>query len=276
MLQCGQEVVSLRTTSISTSIPRTEDPTDLKFCMHTHERYELYLFLSGDVEFFVEGTVYTPAPGDILLLKKAEAHAMMAKSAAPYERMVVHFDTDALVCDKEEAERIRAFLDDRPLGCCKPLSTASQEGTGWLYYMRCLCSTKDISRKRIYLTVLLHELSRSGADGNDPGKRDSVSTVIQYINANLTQPLSLELLCEKFFFSKAQLNRRFKRVTGTTVWDYILTKRLFLARALLRAGEAPSMACSKSGFRDYCTFYRAYKSRFGCPPRADTTPPQQP
>lgn len=255
---------------IKASFPKTENAADLKFYSHTHEEYELYLFLTGDVEFYIEGTRYVPTTGDILLIRQAESHAAFAKSPAPYHRIVIHFSASALLGSPEETARIRSFLDARPLGMGN-FYPASNQGPFWMHYIQNICDTKELSRRQIYLTVLLHELSRLEAAETPVPKRDPISAVIDHINANLTESLSLEHLCSRFFISKAQLNRRFKRITGTTVWDYIVTKRLFLARSLLRAGESPSAACVKSGFRDYCSFSRAYKNHFGCSPREDTS-----
>lgn len=35
--------------------------------LHCHHSYEVYYFLDGDAEYLVEGRVYRPAPGSVLL-----------------------------------------------------------------------------------------------------------------------------------------------------------------------------------------------------------------
>lgn len=77
------------------------------------------------------------------------------------------------------------------------------------------------------------------------------------------------MISEKFYISKSQLNRKFKRITGSTVWEYILTKRLIFAKELLQNGEHPTTVYLKSGFKDYCSFFRAYKIKFGVSPKND-------
>lgn len=255
---------------IQSSTSYSTEPQKLDFRTHTHESYKLYCMLCGDVEFFVEGNLYIPQPGDILIMKKAEAHAMQAKSNALYRRMVVHFNEKALLCDQQESRHIFDFLEERPLGKENLFSATAFPGTNWQFYLNAICGKGDLFQKRLYLTVLLHELSSCQASRsvNLPAK-DAITDAIAYINENLTQLLSLEELCKQFFFSKAQLNRRFKKVTGSTVWEYILTKRLLLARTLLRAGEPASAVCGRSGIQNYCTFFRAYKTHFGISPSED-------
>ena len=42
--------------------------------LHHHDFYEIYLFLSGQVEYRVEGSVYQLNPGDLLLISPLELH----------------------------------------------------------------------------------------------------------------------------------------------------------------------------------------------------------
>ena len=97
--------------------------------------------------------------------------------------------------------------------------------------------------------------------------------IIEFVNQNLSGDLSLDAIAAGFYLSKSQLSRSFKKATGSTLWDYVLIKRLFLARSLIREGESISGACERSGFREYSSFYRAYKKRFGVSPNQDRAVP---
>ena len=92
---------------------------------------------------------------------------------------------------------------------------------------------------------------------------------INYINNHLFEDLSLDNISETFYISKTHLTRKFKKYTGSTVWDYILTKRLLYAKELLKNGEKPTDVYVDCGFNDYCSFYRAYKLKFNLPPKDD-------
>ena len=65
------------------------------------------------------------------------------------------------------------------------------------------------------------------------------------------------------------MNRAFKKDTGTTVMDYLIYKRVVMARQLMLNGFTASDAANETGFGDYSTFYRAYKKVMGCRPGAD-------
>lgn len=237
------------------------------FTPHDHEHYEVILYLVGDVKYYVEGAVYPISSGDILLVKKGEMHTLLVEKDTPYERIVLQFDADSLV--GESTETLLRFLDDRPFGRYNRYSTASPQQNHLFWLAQEICNRKNPADKRVYLTTLLWQLydtSPSLQDQEDP-QQDVLIHIIRHINEHLTDDLRIPAICEKFYISKSQLNRKFKQSTGFTAWEYILTKRLHLAKTLLRRGSSPAAACQQSGFRDYSSFYRLYKQRFGVSPR---------
>lgn len=54
------------------------------------------------------------------------------------------------------------------------------------------------------------------------------------------------------------MNKVFRKATGTTVFDYLLHKRITAAQQLLITGYSAQEAASQAGFGDYSSFYRAY------------------
>lgn len=246
----------------------TKKPDLDMFKMHTHDTYEIYCFLSGSAKYYVEGNIYNLKIGDILIIKKAEAHTLLINAEAPYERIVVNFNTNALLCDSKA--KLLNFLNNKPLGKNNRYAASKFTNTNWLYYLENICRSDTEYEKRIYLTVLINELARHYNELNtDDTLPDSTSDIIGYINSHLTENISLDSICAHFYLSKSHLNRKFKQMTGSTVWEYIITKRLLIAKELLKNGEHPTTAYIKSGFNDYCTFYRAYKTKFKVSPKTD-------
>lgn len=98
-------------------------------------------------------------------------------------------------------------------------------------------------------------------------EKDGFSDIIDFLNEHMYEPLSLDGICDRFYMSKSHLNRKFKLMTGSTVWEYITAKRLLSAKELLQLGEPPTKVFSKCGFNDYSSFFRAYKAKFGLSPK---------
>lgn len=255
----------LRVTKTQLEHPNGKHPSEF----HTHEVYEIFALISGSTDYYVEGVIYNLRPGDILITKRNEAHFMQINPCSEYCQSVVRFNAAALMGNS--AAELQEFLDSRPLGQFNCFPKAIFKDTKWLYYLEKMYEYKDAPDYcQIYLTVLLHELRNAYPQIAQPGNlcQDLLSQILTYINNNLSQPLSVEHICQQFFISRAQLNRMFRKMTSCSVWDYVVVKRLLYAKALLESGETPASACAKCGFNDYSPFFRAYKAQFGVSPKA--------
>ena len=241
-------------TFIDPSWTKSDKPIQKKYKMHMHTYYEVLLFISGDADYAVEGNVYRLHPGDMMIMNKSESHHLVLRSDAPYERLVVHFNVD----DKP----IRNFFKTKPFGKNSHYK-AAEVPDRWRFYLERICGMDQ----HFYLFPLLYEMMEVGLPKSE-GVTDSAQKIIEYINENIQEDLSLDALCNKFYISKAHLNRIFKKITGTTIWDYVTVKRLFFARKLISHGTNPTDAYLLAGFHDYTTFYKAYKKQFGESPKA--------
>lgn len=247
----------------------TKNPDTSMFKMHTHNYYEIFCFLSGKAKYFIEGTIYDLKPNDILIINKSEAHTLLIKSNAPYERYVINFSPEALL--GENSEKLLEFIKNKPLGQHNHYPSSLFDTQKLIYYLENLCLSDNIDDQRLYLTVFLKELSLidNKISENNKHYSDDISVIIRYINEKITEEISLQSICKIFNFSQTHLNRKFKQVVGTTIWEYILTKRLLKAKSLLNNGISPTTVFINCGFNDYCTFYRNYKNKFGISPKDD-------
>ena len=252
---------------ISSGRYSTAQPDTKRFHLHTHGDYEIFLFISGKAKYYIEGTVYHLKPYDMLIIKKAEAHTLLLLKNVEYERVVINFKESALMGD---SHKIIEFLDSKPLGLNNKYPASVLKDNDWMKYIDIICKDEDMETKRLYLTVLLNEMykKRSFTQNGDETK-ETVAKIVEYINNNLRERLSLDDICNRFYISKTHINYKFKKVIGTTVYAYIKQKRVLLAKSLLASGEKPSAVCEKCGFLDYNSFYKAYVSYFGRSPNRD-------
>lgn len=90
--------------------------------------------------------------------------------------------------------------------------------------------------------------------------RHKLFSVKDYLDSNFTSQLNLEEIAEMFYISKFYLTREFKKAFGTTVIQYVLSKRIEYAKELLiytnKSIEEISEAC---GFNDQSYFSRQFK-----------------
>lgn len=245
----------------------TQTPDLSMFQRHTHIHYEIFCFMSGNAKYFVEGNIYELDPFDILVINKSEAHSLIINEPTPYERYVVHFNAAALV--EPFADTLIPKIESKPLGRYNRIAADPAQKKIWLDYLERIVNATG-EEKRLYLTVLLKELCENiNINEEDFYCASEDERLIKYINRHLLTLSGLEDICRHFYISKTHLNRRFKAITGSTVWDYVTIKRLIAAKDFLSNGMAPNQVAEKCGWQEYSSFYRSYKAHFGTTPKAD-------
>ena len=90
---------------------KDEKPQQNIFYMHTHNFLELYIFLSGKGVYHVEGNHYHLIPGDILIMRKNEAHYIEISDEIPYERIFIHFSDSIFSSFDTNNELLNLFFD---------------------------------------------------------------------------------------------------------------------------------------------------------------------
>ncbi len=256
---------------ISAMSRTTWQPQPIHHDMHTHDTCEILLFVDGDASYAVEGSLYRLHPGDIMLMRPSEAHHLIVHAPVTYERFVVNFSVDILRHYDADGEFYGMFFD-RPLGQFNHFRCALFPENHWRYFLTKINQTQNGNRKLCYLLPLLAELAEQYQTVKHTAADltlDKSAEIILYINRHLFEDITLESICNRFYLSKSQLNRIFKKVTGSTVWHYITVKRLYSARERLKNGDTPTKVYEKCGFRDYISFYKAYRGQYGVPPKAD-------
>lgn len=240
-------------------------PNPKDFQIHAHETPEVYCFLSGAGHFLVEGTDYPLCPGDILLMRPAETHTLMISPEEPYERIAIHFSENLFDSMDPEHTLLRPFYR-HPLGKKNRYPAENYPRISGLFH--------ELQPNRLgilaRLMLLLTELQDAGdAEAENPGSDSFPRTLVDYVNEHLFEELSLTQVALAFSRSASQISRVFRQATGTSLWEYVMIKRLLAARAMLQRGETAIRAMTACGFSDYSAFYRAYKRRFGHGPGAD-------
>lgn len=241
---------------------------------HAHETNEIYCVFRGNGHYITEGTRHKLEHGKIFLMRSGESHRAEITGEEPFERMFLRFTPEIVDGFDPERRLLRPFFD-RPLGLENVYDRSVVVRTGIYELFREMDALPggDMYQNCLHVTSLLFPVLNKLCDLFDAGLHNVPSPgaelmqqVVAYVNDNLTTFFSVGQICEKFSLSQGQLNRHFKNSTGTTVWDYIITKRLILARAYLAEGMAAQEAARVCGFSDYSAFYRAYQKRYGVSP----------
>lgn len=100
-----------------------------------------------------------------------------------------------------------------------------------------------------------------------PTKNGSAFHYIKsYIQENISEKLTVQLLSEQVGMSQSTLFRAFKNEFGLSPMEYIIQERLGYAKRLLGQYKNVKEACFGAGFSDVNYFIRLFKKRIGMTP----------
>ena len=254
------------------------DKKDIKFEYHHHDFSKIVILSDGDLTYYIEGKSYILKPWDILFVNKNEIHKPVVNPNKYYERIVIWLNPDFMakyaqgnnnllkcfeVAIKNNYNLLR--LNMKSIDIIKNLIQDIQN---------CNNSNEfgsEILKESLFvqLMVLMNRLflnSDKNRDIEDIQYDKTIEGVLNYINSNLENDLSIDTIASEFFISKYYLMRKFKNQIGSSIHNYVVQKRLILARSLISDGLSMSSVCSRCGFNDYSSFVRAFKKVYGVSP----------
>ena len=255
-----------------------KDSISKEFDFHYHDFHKITIFLKGKVTYYIEGKSYELRPYDIVLVNRNEIHKIDVDSSTPYERIIVYISPDFMDDYKCNDYDLNYCFEKAKKEHSNVLRLHSLEKASIIKATERLeNSFKDneyasaLYRQILFLEFMIN-LNRSALKNQvefiDSSKYNKkISDIMTYINEHLTDELDIDSLSRRFFISRYYMMRLFKSETGYTIGNYINYRRLLLARSLIADGMSITQACFSSGFNDYSTFSRAYKSQFQEPPK---------
>ncbi len=245
---------------------------------HTHNYYEFYFFLEGNVDMIIEGDVFSMHPGDLVLIPpKIRHHAEIRNQELPYRRFVFWISREycnrllelspdyVYLMQHVEVAGDYVFSND-----VITFNTIQSKVFALIDEMRSNRFGRDaritlcVNDLILHLNRIVHERNYPRSEKEDKNLYQSLA---EYIEKNLEGNLSLEHLAEVFYVSKYHIAHTFKDHTGLSIHQYITKKRLTACREAILGGSEITQAYLMFGFGDYSSFYRAFKKEYGISPR---------
>ena len=245
-----------------------KDQTKKEFAYHYHDFHKVVIFISGKVVYHIEGKAYQLKPWDILLVNRHAIHRSEIDPSVPYERFILWIQNDILW-----QELLKCFqkANDRNYNLVRLNSALQEKMKDILFELETSTKSdgygKEILTQSLFLQFMVY-LNRIFLEKQYIFDKKSytfdsqIASILQYINHNLKEDLSVETLSARYYVSKYHLMRKFKQETGYTLHNYIVNKRLLMARTLISNGVPVTKAAQESGFAEYSTFSRAYRKQF--------------
>lgn len=245
---------------------------------HTHDYYEFYFFLEGNVSMYIGGKARHLKPGDMLLIPPGiKHHAFNIEENVPCQRFIFWISQN--YCKKlYELSKDYVYLIKHV-----------QNKKHYLYHYDTIAFNavqakifrliEEIHANRfgkatkIELCVndLMLHINRSVYEMQHPTTRKEADAlydnIIQYIESHLDADLSLDELAKTFFVSKYHISHVFKENFGISIHQYITKKRLSMCKDAILSNDNITKVYLMFGFKDYTSFFRAFRKEYGISPK---------
>ena len=259
-----------------TSIHRASTNENDWIPLHTHNFYEfIYCRQVPDMEYLVGGHRYRIHTGDVIYIPPGIPHCPTFSKCVsePFIRDEVWMSTDF-------TSNFGRRLPDDILSLRKTPYLFRMD-SHWQSEISILLQKGVVENEQRdfrwdnaidgYATLLLVAMCRALLDvktqvlqQEEPNLFDQICA---YLEANLSQKITLEETANHFYISKSTVNRVFQKHMGTSFYRCLTKRRMLAAQQMIRDGTALEEVSVKVGFSDYATFYRAFRQAFGISPR---------
>lgn len=238
---------------------------------HFHDMYEIYYLINGERKYFIKNKTFHVKGGDLVLIRPMDLHKTLDADIVSHSRILVQFNKEYIYFHDEV--KYNLLEENFSSNILRLDGNEKVEIEGMLMTILDECSRKadafeyEIQAMVYQLLVKIYRLTRKRAKEDQTLNNSRISDIINYINSNYKQDLSLPSLSDKFFISTSHLSRLFKEATGFTFTEYINQVRVIEAQKLLRGTKMKvTRIVEEVGFGSVAQFGRTFKNITGQKP----------
>lgn len=247
---------------------------EFAYKLHYHDFYEVQLYPYDSGTLVINEQEHELQGGEIVLINIFEPHMFLRKNNSKTERYSISLAPDLLLSLCSKSSNILTIFNKRnpnyPIMRLNNNAFAKYLGIlNQLNNINIAHGRDILERSLLYkLVAYLYDQFYSEVYSN-PLDLSAITTVIKllsYIDEHISEDLSLERLAAEVNFSKFYTCKLFKKYTGNTLNNYIVSKRLEKSAYFLTESISIGEVCKKFGFNNYSYFYKAFKKMYGVNP----------
>ena len=242
---------------------------------HYHDFCKLLLLRSGRGGYMVSGQRYALEPGDLVLVGSHCIHRPEFEPGVPYERIILYISPEFLQRYSSPDCHLEDIFSGTGGHILRPGKHRQRHYAALCARLEQELTENNFGHQLLSTSLLLQILAEVGRDLQNPeaelpqpqtSENSRILEILRYIDAHLTEDLTIDTISEQFYISKYHMMRLFRQEVGQTIHSYLCDRRLIHARELIGQGLSATESCFRSGFRSYSSFTRAYGRRFGTTP----------
>lgn len=234
--------------------------------IHFHPFTELFYVKNGKGIFQVGNESFEVEKNDLVIVNPNVNHTESSKDSNPLEYIVLGVEGIALniTRDTEDFKSLFSVIN------------ISNKNNLAIYFDAILQELKQENKyhtiiSQNLLEVLIFNIARLKSNNiilaNDNSLNKECDYIKKYIDINYSQDISLDSLANIAHMDKYYLTRIFKKNVGTSPIDYLLEKRISVAKILLETTQNNMSTITEiTGFNSQSYFNQIFKKRVGLTP----------
>lgn len=234
----------------------------------SHPYSEILVINKGDVIYTARGKVLRLIDRSIIYNRQGSIHNNFVQESRLYERFRIKFYEEDVLSGETDATLIKTAL---AASFAKELYEDDfsliwelAKGINRLNSRSELSQTEKAQRTKSLALIILN--SSLAKDKYTLHSESYIIDVIEYLNKNLGNKLTIEKIAENFFVSRGKLIHDFKKYCNLSINDYITMERLEKSKLLLKNGFSVSTVANECGFSSSSYFIKVFSSAIGITP----------
>lgn len=236
---------------------------DVAFDAHFHRDIEILCMRSGIQRLTLDGKYYEVKRGEIAVTLPNVVHEWHRENGIEKEA-----DELLIICSPNFYRSFFPSLAGYSLE--NPVIPADVLPGDAIYSIENLRG-QNPQNVQIGLSLILIERILEHIDikqGKKASAKDITRDIIEYVNANFTQPLTLETISKKFYISRNYVSKIFSEKIKMNFKRYLGVLRAEYAAQLMRTSDSNlTLIAENAGFESIRTFNRVFQAIYGLPPR---------
>lgn len=245
-----------------------------KYAKIDNNYFKIVYVMSGAYEVHYKQNVITLNKGGMVIAKKDCAFKINRISRSS-EFITIYF-LSSIAGKTADNDFFNIFYDAEPTGAIYPASFGNM---ACFELLNSLLTFLTERRNRFYMLIKMNAIiAELNSEFDRKNKRETFDktnktlAILEYVNNNYSENITLTTLREKFFVCNSTINRIFKNVIGKTFLQYLNDLRLENAKKMIE-NNSLNLSLAKiaeiNGFSAYSTFYREYVKKYHRSPKED-------